>query len=69
MNTTQTATDLNKLNADIISAKADLGKMSCESEIARHLLITERLLTVVEALDERTRQLESQLKRLTGDGK
>lgn len=69
MSTFTTAADLNTLQADISAAKSDLGKMAIERESARTLLLVERLTRIVESLDERTRESERTLKRLTGDGK
>jgi hypothetical protein len=64
-----TATDIARLQADVAAAKTDLGKTSYESESARHLLLMERLVNVMESLDARSRESEHQLKRLQPDGK
>jgi hypothetical protein len=69
MSTATTAQDINKLQTDIHAAKMELGMLSNERESACHLLLLERVLGVVDALDDRTRKLEEQLRRLTGDGK
>lgn len=69
MNTIATAAELNKITTDLHAAKMDLGKMSIERESACHLLLLERVVRVVEALDARSRGLEVELKRLSGDGK
>lgn len=69
MSTFTTAADLNKLRADLAEAKLELGTYSIERESARLHLLVGRLIAIVESLDERTRGLEAQLKKLSGDGK
>lgn len=69
MSTFTTAADLNTLQSDLGVAKRELGQMSIERESARTLLLLERLVGIVESLDERTRESERTLKRLQGDGK
>lgn len=64
-----TAADINKLSDDLAAAKRELGQSSIESESARTLLLVERLVGIVESLDERSRESQHQLKRLQGDGK
>lgn len=64
-----TGADLNKLSDDIAAAKLKLGQFSIESESARTLLLLGRVVGIVEALDERSRESEHQLKRLEGNGK
>lgn len=69
MSTLTTAADLNKLQTDIHAAKMELGMLSIERESACHLLLLERVVKVMESLDERSRETERLLKRLQGDGK
>lgn len=69
MSTATTAQDIGRLQADIRTAKHELGKMSNEREIGGLTMLMERVAGLLECLDERMRGLEVELKRLSGDGK
>jgi hypothetical protein len=69
MSTFTTAQDIGKLQTDLTSAKMELGMLSVESENARTLLLLERVVGLLECLDQRTRESEHKLKRLEGDHK